>query len=89
MAKNKHDEYDAANGDFESTVAQDSAKGLKEDGEKLNLIADALFAGAVVSAGVAVVLFATRPEVEQRQGSLRLTPLLGPRGGGATLTGSF
>jgi hypothetical protein len=89
MAKSKHDEYEKNNGSFESVAARETAQGLKEDGERLNLIADVLFAGAVVSAGVAVVLFATRPEVEQQQGSLRLTPLVGPSGGGATLSGAF
>jgi hypothetical protein len=89
MAKSKRDDYDSANGKFTSTAARESAQDLKDDGERLNLIADVLFAGAIVSSGVAVVLFATRPEVQQQQGSLRLTPLLGPRGGGATLVGSF
>lgn len=89
MAKSKRDKYETANGQLTSTDARDSARTLKEDGERLNLIADILFAGALVSSGVAVVLFATRPEVEQQQGSLRLTPLLGPRGGGATLVGAF
>jgi hypothetical protein len=85
MAKGKRDDYNTKNTGEDQVAAQT----LKDDGQRLNIIADSLFAGAVVGAGVTVALYLTRPTVERDRDRLQLTPLLGPRLGGAALTGRF
>jgi hypothetical protein len=89
IAKSKHDDFDAANANITSQTEQENAKTLRDDGQRLNLIADSLFAGAVIGAGVTTVLFLTRPTVEREQGRVRLLPIMGQRTGGAMLSGSF
>lgn len=86
MAKSKHDEFDKNNKD-ETTA--DVAEPLRKDGQRLNIIADSLFAGAIVGAGVTVALYLTRPTIERDHAKLQLLPVLGPRVGGAALHGSF
>jgi hypothetical protein len=80
-------------GDFEDMnngTDPAGAETLKEDGQRLNLIADVLLGGAVVAGGVTAVLFFTRPEVPaERDTALRFTPAFGPRAGGMTVSGVF
>jgi len=85
IAKSTHDDYDEINDGHDPAAAESKRK----DGQRLNLIADSLFAGAVVGAGVTVALFLARPTVEQDQARLQLQPLIGPQLGGAALRGRF
>ncbi len=85
MAKSKNDKYDELN---DGTNGSDPET-YKKDGERLNIIADSLFAGSLIGAGVTVALYLTRPEVERDKGTLQLQPLLGPQLGGAALRGRF
>jgi hypothetical protein len=89
LATDKNKQYKELNSDLHSDADIEEAKGLKEDGEMLNLIADGLFAGAVVGAGVAVVLYATRPTKSPTVGGLTFTPAVGPGVGGGFVSGRF
>jgi len=89
LALGKKSDYDAAN--HPTTVdEQNHARDLRKSGQTLNLIADGLFAGAVVAAGVTTVLFLTRPTHEDPAAtSWHVSPAVASNGGGLFLSGSF
>lgn len=89
LASDKNSEYKELNGNLRSEDDRRKAKQLKDDGEMLNLIADGLFAGAVVGAGVTLVLYATRPSAQPAVGSLQFSPVVGPGVGGGFVSGRF
>jgi hypothetical protein len=90
LASSKHSDYNTANANIQTQSDQDHARSLKNSGQKLNLIADGLFAGAVVAAGVTAVLFFTRPTHEAPAAvSWRLSPAMASNGGGLFLSGAF
>lgn len=81
-------------GDFDDAYEAgdlDEAQSLADSGETLNIVADVMLAGAVVGAGVTLVLFLTRPEepVDGADTALSVAPVVGPGVGGLSLTGSF
>lgn len=85
MAKSKNDDYEKIN----DGTDPGTAKERRDEGQRLNIIADSLFAGALVGAGVTVALYLTRPTVERDYAKLNVAPLLGPGLGGAALSGRF
>jgi len=89
MASSKKSKYDTANNNIHTQADRDAANSLKKSGTQLNLIADGLFAGAVVAAGVTTVLYFTRPSHEVVAGSWHVTPAVAANGGGLLLTGGF
>jgi hypothetical protein len=91
LASGKRSDYNTANANIKTKADQDNAKTLRDSGRKLNLIADGLFAGAVVAAGVTTVLYFTRPTKEEpaTATSWHLSPAVASNGGGLFLSGSF
>lgn len=89
LASDKNSQYEDLNSDLHSEADRTEAQTLKDDGEMLNLIADGLFAGAVVGAGVTLVLYATRPAAKPAVGALQFSPLVGPGLGGGFVSGRF
>jgi len=90
LASGKRSDFNTANANIKTQADQDNAKSLRDSGQKLNLIADGLFAGAVVAAGVTAVLFFTRPTHEEPTAtSLRVSPVVASNGGGLFVSGSF
>ena len=89
LASDKNSQYKDLNSNLRSEEDRTEAEGLKKDGEMLNLIADGLFAGAIVGAGVTIVLYATRPSAAPAVGGLTFSPVVGPRGGGGFVSGRF
>jgi hypothetical protein len=85
------------NSDYEDEISKpkpgiDPAKAedLRDAGQTLNIVTDVLIGGAIVSAGVTVILFFTRPEVEAgASAGLRVVPVVTPRGGALAATASF
>ena len=64
MATGKRSDFDVANDGSDP----DKAEELKSDGETLNLITDAMFAGAIAGGVVTTILYFTRPEVKKKIG---------------------
>jgi hypothetical protein len=89
LATDKNSQYKTLNSDLQSDQDVKDAEKLKKGGERLNLIADGLFAGAIVGAGVTIVLYATRPSAAPTVGSLTFAPVVGSRGGGGFVSGRF
>jgi len=90
LASGKRSDYNTANANIQTQADQDHAKSLKDSGTTLNLVADGLFAGAVVAAGVTAVLFFTRPTHEAPAAATwKLSPAVASNGGGLFLSGSF
>jgi hypothetical protein len=90
LASGKHSDYNTANANIKTQADQDHAKSLKDSGQKLNLIADGFFAGAVVAAGVTAVVFFTRPTHEEPTATTwHLSPAVASNGGGLFLSGTF
>lgn len=85
MASSKRSQYNQTN----DGRAIEEAENLKNSGQTLNLVTDALLGGAVVAAGVSAVLYATRPEVTREIADIRLTPAPLPGGGGLWMEGRF
>ena len=86
MALGKNSEYEDAN----DGTDPEKARELKDSGQTLNLITDVCLGAAVVSAGVTAVLYLSRPTAPgQESTTLRLTPVISPRGGNVALKGSF
>jgi hypothetical protein len=87
LASSKKGDFDDANDGSDPDKAQE----LRDSGSTLNLVADALFGGAIVAGAVTAVLYFTRPEVpaEQDTGALDVTPAVGPGGGSVWVTGRF
>ncbi len=92
------------NGDFEekndrvrdntcgATCAADAkeAESLRDSGQTYNLVADVMFGGAIVAAGVTTYLFLTRPEVTPGQDTAFIVaPTALPNGGGLWMQGKF
>ncbi|MGZ3416483.1 MAG: hypothetical protein ACXVEE_01395 [Polyangiales bacterium] len=87
MALGKHSDYDKQNG-----VDANAADKLRKDGRTLNLVTDVLLGGAVVAAGVATFLYASRPTVEvpaKDRGSRFVAPVVGANGGGVVFVTTF
>ncbi len=90
LAHSKRNDYNAVNGNIQTQAEYDHAKSLRSSGETLNVVADSLFAGAIVAAGVTAALFFTRPTHEDPTAtSLRVTPAVASNGGGLFLSGTF
>jgi hypothetical protein len=90
LAKGKQSDYNNLNGNQHSQQDHDDADKLKKDGQKFNLIADGLFGGAVIAAGVTTVLFVTRPTKEvATTHRIQLAPAVAANGGGLLLSGRF
>lgn len=90
LASGKRSDYNTANANIHSQADQDHAKSLRDSGQTLNLVADGLFAGAVVAAGVTAVLFFTRPTHEAPAATaLHVSPVVASNGGGLFLSGTF
>src|SRR5262249_52267747 len=89
MATQKKSDYDNLNGNQLTSADHDKTDKLKKDGGTLNLIADGLFGGAVVAAGVTTVLYFTRPTKEVATKRIQLSPAVGANGGGLLLSGRF
>jgi hypothetical protein len=90
LAKGKHSDYDSANNSIHTQADQDNAASLRKSGQNLNLVADCLFGGAVVAAGVTAVLFFTRPTHEEAaERTWQLSPAVASNGGGLFLSGTF
>jgi hypothetical protein len=91
LAKSKHSDYDTANSSIHTQADQDNAASLRKSGQNLNLVADCLFGGAVVAAGVTAVLYFTRPTREDSSAkqTWQLSPVVASNGGGLFLNGTF
>jgi hypothetical protein len=89
MATQKHSDYDSLNGHQLTPADHSKADSLKKDGTTLNLVADGLFGGAVIAAGVTTVLYFTRPTKEVAAPRLQLLPAVASNGGGMLLSGHF
>jgi hypothetical protein len=90
LASGKRSDYNTANANIKTPADRDHAQSLKDSGQKLNLIADGFFAGAVVAASVTAILFFTRPTHEQAAAKTwQLSPVVASNGGGVFLSGSF
>lgn len=86
LAKGKQSEYQDKNDGSDPSAAQS----IKESGEQMNLIADVFLGATVVAGGITAVLYATRPTATLARGHrVRVTPLVGARGGGLGLHGAF
>jgi hypothetical protein len=84
IAKGKKDDFDAAN----DGTDPDNAKDLKSSADTMNLVADGLFLGAIIGAGVTTFLYVTRPEVPSSQ-AITVNPIVGPSALALTVSGSF
>ena len=90
LASSKHSKYDTANNNIKTQADRDAADTLRKSGTQLNLLADGLFAGAVIAAGVTTVLYFTRPSHEVTPGTAwHVTPAVASNGGGLLLSGGF
>jgi hypothetical protein len=87
MASSKKKDFDNQNDGSDPTGAQK----LKDDGKKLNLIADICFGGAVVAASITTILYFSRPEVSTTKdtGGTNITPGWTPGGGVLMVSGAF
>jgi hypothetical protein len=85
MASGKHSDFETQNDGSNPTEAQS----LKDSGQTLNLVTDALLGGAVVAGGITAVLYFTRPSVTSDRGAFRVLPYAGPRSTGLSITGAF
>jgi hypothetical protein len=90
LALGKHSDFQSDNNGQNASQAQSD----KNAGQTLNVINDVCVGGAIVAAGVTVVLFALRPTVVEERpaaasASWRITPLVGSGGGGLGLDGRF
>jgi hypothetical protein len=90
LALQKNKDYEDANKPFASKTEQENAQELHDSGQTLNLVTDALFAGALVAGGVTAYLYFTRPEVTpETQTAVRVAPAPIPGGGGVWMHGRF
>ena len=87
MAKGKHSDFETKNANLKTNDDVTEAEELRDSGKTLNLVADALFGGAIVAGGITAVLYFTRPT--EKASAMRIEPLVARRGGGVFLTGSF
>jgi hypothetical protein len=87
MAKGKHSDFEKLNENLRSDADLRDAEDLRDSGKTLNLVADALFGGAIVAGGVTAVLYFTRPKASQT--SFRVEPLVAKNGGGVFVSGAF
>lgn len=85
MASGKHSDFESKNDGSDPVGAQE----LKDSGETLNLVTDALLGGAIVAGGITAVLYFARPSKPVDRGSLQVLPVAGPRAAGFSLSGSF
>jgi hypothetical protein len=89
MALGKHSDFQSDNNGQNPSQAQSD----KNAGQTLNVVNDVFVGGAIVAAGVTVVLYAMRPTVVQEAkaspAQWRLTPLVSSSGGGLGLSGPF
>jgi hypothetical protein len=85
MASSKHSDFETQNDGSNPGEAQN----LKDSGQTLNLVTDALLGGAVVAGGITAVLYFTRPSVNSDHGAFRVLPYASPRGTGLSVTGAF
>ncbi len=91
MAVGKESDYEPANREgYATSEERKAAEELKNEGETLNLVADGLFAGALVAGGLTAYFFFTRPDVTPEQDTaLRVAPTALPGGGGLWMQGRF
>jgi hypothetical protein len=87
MAKGKHSDYEKLNENLQSEDDLRAAEDMRDSGKTLNLVADALFGGAIVAGGVTAILYFTRPKASQT--SFRVEPLVAKNGGGVFVSGAF
>jgi hypothetical protein len=91
LALGKHNDFQSDNNGAIPTQAQSD----KNAGQTLNVVNDVCVGGAIVAAGVTVVLYAMRPTVMEdappasASAGWRLTPLVSTSGGGLGLDGRF
>lgn len=91
MAMGKNSDYKAKNDGSDPVAAQK----LRDDGTKLNTVADILLAGGVVAAGVTVFLFVSRPTVQVPTKDASTTfrvgvaPIVTPNGAALSVAGAF
>jgi hypothetical protein len=89
LAKGKHSDFESVNSSLQTPADQAEARDLRDSGKTLNLVADALFGGAIVAGGITAVLYFTRPTQSDRAGAVRIDPLVARNGGGLFMSGSF
>lgn len=97
LASGKHSDFEekndaVKNGTCGTTCAADQkdAESLRDSGQTMNLMADIMFGGAVVAAGVTTYLYLTRPEVTPGQDTaFVVAPTALPNGGGLWMQGKF
>jgi hypothetical protein len=87
MAKGKHSDFEKLNENLQSEGDLSAAQDMRDSGKTLNLVADALFGGAIVAGGITAVLYFTRPKASQA--SFRVEPLVATNGGGVFVSGAF
>jgi hypothetical protein len=89
LALAKHSDYVTANNGTDPSNAQ----AIRDQGEKLNAVADVCLAGAVVGAVITTALFIGRPTVESpapaQASGIKVVPSLGQSGGGLAVLGRF
>ncbi|HEX3777968.1 MAG TPA: hypothetical protein VHV51_26050 [Polyangiaceae bacterium] len=91
LALGKKSDFNTANSSITDAASQQHAQSLHDSGQKLNLVADGLFGGAIVAGIVTTVLFVTRPTHQEQPAAttLRLSPAVASNGGGLFLSGTF
>ncbi len=90
LALQKQKDYEDANKSITSSDERKNAEDLRSSGQTLNLVADVLFAGALVAGGVTAFLYFTRPEVTVgSETAVRVAPAPLPGGGGLWMQGQF
>lgn len=86
LALKKKSDFNKANDGTDPAAATS----LRNSGKTMNLVTDVLLGGAVISAGVTAVLYLDRPQVPaEKDTAIRLSPALGPDGGGVSVSGRF
>ncbi len=90
LALQKNKDYQDENESIASETEKRDAEDLRKSGQTLNLVTDALFAGALVAGGVTAYLYFTRPEVTpETQTAVQVAPAPLPGGGGVWMQGRF
>ncbi|HEX3772425.1 MAG TPA: hypothetical protein VHV30_16220 [Polyangiaceae bacterium] len=98
LAIQKHSDYETANDGFHTSQASSD----RSSGQTLNVVTDALFGAAIIGAGITTYFVLTRPSVDREVGFAnhgarpksgllppRVSPNLGPHGGGVDAIWSF
>jgi hypothetical protein len=65
LALKKHSDFNSLN----TGADPEGAQAARTDGERLNVVTDVLFGGALIAAGITTVLVLTRPTLERKGGA--------------------